>query len=123
MEKRYVEVKEIDGVKNRSSYSEIKDNKFKPLAILNLPYVEDDGYYEQELKNFMVRFGQVYSFMLLLSGLLAYFLSSYITKSLKTISDKLIETNLNQKNEKIVLEASSREINCWLRPIIAWLTN
>lgn len=110
MDKRYVEVKEIDGVKNLSSFSEIKDTQFKPLAILNLPYIEDDGYYERELKKFMIRFGQVYFFMLILSGLLAYFLSSYITKSLKTISDKLIKTQLTKNNEKIELEASSREI-------------
>jgi nitrogen fixation/metabolism regulation signal transduction histidine kinase len=58
----------------------------------------------------MLRFGQVYSFMLILSGLLAYFLSSFITKSLKTISDKLIKTQLTKNNEKIELEASSQEI-------------
>ena len=110
MDKRYVEVKEIDGVKNLSSFSEVKDTQFKPLAILNLPYIEDDGYYERELQKFLVRFGQVYTFMLILSGVLAYFLSSYITKSLKTISDKLIKTQLNKNNEKIELEGSSREI-------------
>lgn len=110
MDKRYVEVEEINGVKNLSSYSEIKDVQFKPLAILNLPYIEDDGYYERELRKFMIRFGQVYAFMLLLSGVLAYFLSSFITKSIKTISDKITETQLNKKNEKIELETSSREI-------------
>ncbi len=110
MDKRYVEVNEINGVKNLSSYSEIKDLQFKPLAILNLPYIEDDGYYERELRKFMIRFGQVYSFMLLLSGVLAYVLSSFITKSIKTISDKITETQLTKKNEKIELEASSREI-------------
>jgi len=111
MDKRYVEVKEVDGVKNLSSFSEVKDTQFKPLAILNLPYIEDDGYYERELQKFLVRFGQVYTFMLILSAVLAYFLSSYITKSLKTISDKLIKTQLNKNNEKIELEASSREID------------
>jgi two-component system, NtrC family, nitrogen regulation sensor histidine kinase NtrY len=49
--------------------------------------------------------------MLIVAFALAYFLSSYITKSLKTISDRLYETSLNQKNKKIVLEASSKEIN------------
>lgn len=111
IEKRFVDIKTQDGVKNRSSYSLIKDEKFKPLGILNLPYIEDDGYYENELNTFLIRLGQVYSFMLIVAFALAYFLSTYITKSLKTISDKLSETNLNQKNEKIVLEASSKEIN------------
>ncbi len=111
IEKRFVEIKNIEGLRNRSSYSQIKDEKFKPLGILNLPYVEDDSYYETELKNFLLRLAQVYSFMLLVAFGVAYFLSSYITKSLKTISDKINETSLNQKNEKIVIEANSREIN------------
>lgn len=111
VEKRYVDIKNIDGVKNRSSYSLIKDDKFKPLGILNIPYAEDDGFYETELRQFLLRLSQVYSFMLIIAFALAYFLSSYITKSLKTISDKINETSLNQKNEKIVIEANSREIN------------
>ncbi len=115
VEKRYVDIKNIDGKKKRSSYSLIKDDKFKPLGILNLPYVEDDSYYQTELQNFLIRLAQVYSFMLLVAFAVAYFLSSYITKSLKTISDKLSETSLNQKNEKIVLEASSKEINLLIK--------
>ena len=111
IEKRYVDIKNIDGIKNRSSFSQIKDDKFKPLGILNIPYVEDDGFYEEELQDFLIRLSQVYSFMLLIAFGLAYFLASYITKSLKTISDKINETSLNQKNEKIVIEANSREIN------------
>jgi len=115
IEKRYVDIKTINGKKNRSSYSLIKDDKFKPLGILNLPYIEDDSYYQTELKNFLMRLAQVYTFMLLVAFGVAYFLSSYITKSLKTISDKLSETSLNQKNEKIMLEASSKEINLLIK--------
>lgn len=115
IEKRYVDIKNIEGKKNRSSYSQIKDDKFKPLGILNIPYVEDDGFYEKELTNFLLRLGQVYSFMLVIAFALAYFLATYITKSLKTISDKLSETTLNQKNEKIVLEANSKEINLLIK--------
>ncbi len=115
VEKRFVDIKNIDGIKNRSSYSLIKDDKFKPLGILNLPYIEDDSYYQTELHNFLVRLAQVYSFMLLVAFAVAYFLSTYITKSLKTISDKLSETSLSQKNEKIVLEANSKEINLLIK--------
>lgn len=111
IEKRYVEIKNVDGKRNRSSYSLIKDDRFKPLGILNLPYVEDDSNYQAELRNYLMRLGQVYTFMLLAAFAVAYFLSSFITKSLKTISDKLGETSLKQKNEKILLEASSKEIN------------
>lgn len=110
MDKRYVKPEQDADVKYFSSYSEIKDDKFKPLGILNLPYIEDDGYYDRELRNFLMRLGQVYTFMLLLSIVIAYFLSTYITQSIKAISEKITETRLNQKNKKIELEAGSAEI-------------
>lgn len=115
VDKRYVEVKNVNGVKFRASFSEIKDDKFKPLGILNLPFIEDDGYYERESKKFLLRLGQVYAFMLLLSFFIAYFLSNYITRSLKTISEKIEETQLSQGNEKIVLDDSSKEIDLLVR--------
>lgn len=115
LDKRFVDIKTIDGLKKRSSYSQIKDDKFKPLGVLNLPYIEDDKYYDNELHKFLVRLGQVYSFMLIVAFALAYFLATYITKSLKTIADKMSDTNIEQKNEKIVLDANSREINLLIR--------
>ena len=54
IEKRYVDIKTIDDKKYRSSFSVIKDLKFKPLGILNLPFLEDDGFYDRELQNFLV---------------------------------------------------------------------
>ncbi len=114
-EKRYVSVKTIQDKKIRSSFSLIKNEKFKPIGILNLPYVEDDGYYNRELKSFLIRLAQVYGFMLLVAFVVAYFLSGYITQSLKTISDKLSETSLTKKNEKILVEANSKEINLLIK--------
>ena len=118
IDKRYVEFQKVDTTNLRKSYTYIKDNKFKPLAILNLPYEEDTEFYDKELKGFLIRFGQVYAFMLLIAIALSYFLSSYITKSLKVISDKIKETELNQLNEKIVLEEGSKEINLLVNSLI-----
>ncbi len=110
-EKRYVDLRKTPEGKNyRSSYSYIKDTKFKPLGIINLPYMEDDGYYDKESRNFLIRFSQVYSFMLFISIIIAYFLSSYITKSIKEISDRIKETRLNT-NEKIHKGDSPQEIS------------
>ena len=111
IEKRYVNVETIEDKKYRSSFAIIKDLKFKPLGILNLPYIEDDGFYDRELKNFLLKLGQVYAFMLVIAFALAYFLSSYVTQSLKTISDRIRETSLNQKNEKIQSDDSNQEIS------------
>ena len=111
LDKRYIEFSKVDGQSFRSSYSYLKDIKFKPMGILNLPYEENTEFYDNEVENFLIRFGQVYTFMLLISIALSYFLSSYITKTLKIISDKIEETQLNQRNEKIVIEDGSKEIN------------
>tara|TARA_B100001167_G_C16741515_1_gene291254 strand:- start:286 stop:1194 length:909 start_codon:yes stop_codon:yes gene_type:complete len=50
-----------------------------------------------------------YFFMILIAIVLAYFLSKYITRSLKTVSDKINETRLNKRNLKIVLEENTTQ--------------
>ena len=94
----------------QSSYTYISDNKFRPLAILNLPYLEDDYFITRDLQNFLIRLTEVYLFMLVLAILLAYFLSKYITRSLKTISEKIHQTRLDKKNQKIEIGNVSDEI-------------
>src|SRR5699024_868837 len=49
-----------DGNKYQSSYTYITDSHFKPLAILNLPHIENDGFMERELHDFLMILGQVY---------------------------------------------------------------
>lgn len=114
IDKRFVEVKTINGIKYRSSYSLIKNKKFKPIGILKLPNVPDDGYYEKELNNFLFHLAQVYALMIALAFGLAYFLSSFITKPIYDFAEKLSETSLNQKNEKIPFSAKIKEINMLL---------
>src|SRR5690606_31650886 len=43
--------------------------------------------------------------------ILAYFLSSYITKTLQMISERIQNTAFSRKNEKIKVENASQEIN------------
>ena len=108
--KKYVEKFTEDGQGFRSSYSYITDAKFKPIAILNLPYIEDDDFISRELVEFLTRLGQVYLLMLGIAIFLAFFLSKYITKSLQSIGDKMTETSLGIRNEKIEIKDSSQEI-------------
>ena len=100
-----------DGQEFQSSYSYVTDNYFKPLAILNLPYIEDDGFIKKELKQNLTRLGMAYLLMLLIAIALAYFLSKYITKSLNTISEKITETRLNKRNKKILINTTTEEIS------------
>jgi len=109
--KQHTERFRIDDKKFRSSYSYITDNYFKPLAILNLPYIEEDDFISRELKSFLFRLAQVYLFMMIIAILLSYLLSKQITKSLKTISEKIKETRLDKTNKKIEIGQASEEIS------------
>lgn len=102
--------KELDGSSNQTSYSYISDPKFKRIGILELQFTQDNSEIEHELREFMVRLSLVYLFMFVIAIALAYFLSSYITRSIKTISDKMQQTRLNKRNEKIILNKASSEI-------------
>lgn len=95
----------------KSSFSYIKDNKFKNLAILNIPYEENSDFYNEEARNFLTRYAQVYIIMFIISILLSYLLSSNITKSISQISEKLEVTQLNERNQKLTLQPGNQEIN------------
>ncbi len=108
--KRYVEENSLAGDKYQASYSYITDPKFKPIGILNLPYFEDNSFNDMELKEFLMRLGFVYFLMFLIAIALAYFISKYITRSLQTISDMMAKTNLTKRNEKIVIDDPTLEV-------------
>ena len=100
----------LSSISNETSYTYITDLKFKRIAVLELKFSQDNSEQESELKEFMFRLAYVYLFMFLIAIALAYFLSSYITRSIKTISDKIHETRLNKRNEKIEFASGSTEI-------------
>lgn len=109
-DKSFVQEFEENGENYQSSYTYVTDKYFKPLAILNLPYIEDDGFIKKELRENLTRLAFTYLFMLLLAITLAYFLSKYITKSLNSISQKIIETRFDKRNKRIEVENTTEEI-------------
>ncbi|EGV43063.2 GHKL domain-containing protein [Bizionia argentinensis JUB59] len=110
LDRRYVHKSVQNGENYLSSYSIITDKRFKPLAILNLHYLENDDFLNIELRNFLVRLGYAYFIMLIIAIGLAYLLSKYITKSIKKISDKMNETRFVTHNKKIDIGSTSEEI-------------
>ncbi|WP_159946497.1 sensor histidine kinase [Polaribacter septentrionalilitoris] len=107
---RILKTREEDGIGYQSSYSYINDPKFKRIGVLELQFTQDNSEIEKELKEFISRLGLVYILMFLIAIVFAYFLSSYITRSIKRISDKMEQTRLNERNEKIILKKASSEI-------------
>ena len=107
---RIVKDRQEDVIGYQSSYTYINDPKFKRIGILELQFTQDNSEIEKELREFISRLRLVYLLMFLIAIALAYFLSSYITRSIQTISDKMQQTRLNERNEKIILNAASSEI-------------
>ncbi|WP_082106774.1 sensor histidine kinase [Kordia zhangzhouensis] len=98
-----------NGKEYQSFYSVILDPKSKPLGIINLQF-EVDNTFERELREFLMRLGYTYVVMLIVAIIFAYFISRYITRSLKRIGEKLDQTRFNQRNEKIIVEEVGEEI-------------
>ena len=107
---RILKNREIDDTSYQTSYTYIHDPKFKRIGILELQFTQDNSEIEQELEEFIYRLSLVYLLMFIIAISFAYFLSSYITRSIKTISDKMQQTRLNERNEKIILNKASSEI-------------
>ena len=108
---RFINVSTADGIRKRSSYFYITDLNQMPLGIVNVPYYDDDSLSSMELNAFLIRLVQVYVLMLIIAVVLAFFVSSYITRSLETISTKLNQTKLTNTNTKIELTKPSKEIS------------
>ncbi|NJB81613.1 sensor histidine kinase [Wenyingzhuangia aestuarii] len=92
------------------AYSYIHDRNMNKVGILKVEYIQDNTQEEEQLAFFLNRLFLVYGVMLLLSIVFAYFLSSYITRSLQSISDKIQETKLLKNNQKIDVAGTTSEI-------------
>ncbi len=110
-EHKILESHDIDGITYQSSFSYITDTRFKHIGILELRIAQDNKELKKELKAFLERLFLVYLVMFFLAIFLAYLLSTYVTRSIKTIAKKIKETRLYQRNEKITLKGESSEIN------------
>ncbi|MCF6224146.1 MAG: ATP-binding protein [Flavobacteriaceae bacterium] len=100
-----------DGKKFKSSFTFLHDTKNKPIAVIGVPYLQDNTFQDEELKEFLIRLSLVYLLILVIGITIAYFLSKYITKSLAYVTEKMGQTDFDKTNEKIILGEASHEIH------------
>lgn len=108
---RFVSRSEKDGKEYQTSYTYLVDDTLKEIGILHLPSLEDSSAQDDELAEFLTRLGIGFLLMFAVGLALAYFISSYVTRSIKTVSDKMNQTRIFKRNEKIVLKDASSEIH------------
>ena len=107
---RLVKEIKVDSDFYLSSYSYVYNKNSKVISILHIPYLENNKFLASELESFLLNLSFAYLLMLLFALLIAYFLSSYITKSLKIIGSVMRKTTLDKHNKKIEVFSSSVEI-------------
>ena len=97
--------------KFQASYSVLKNDAGEKYAILFFPYFQDVSFAESELNVFLSTLYQIYFIMLVVTIVLAYFISRFVTRSIETIRVKIGQTGLLKKNEKIYLNNATKEID------------
>jgi signal transduction histidine kinase len=93
------------------SYSILYNKSNEPYGVLYFPYFEDVSFSSNELNTFLIRLFQIYFFMLLVAIIIAYFISSYMTRPLETIRARIDRTGLLKGNEKIYISNASKEVD------------
>ena len=102
--KQDFKVKEEKDASYETSYTYLENASGERIAIIKLEFRQDNSEQEAELREFLSRLALVYSFMFLIAIILAYFLSSYITRSIIAITSKMHQTRFYKRNEKIILK-------------------
>ncbi len=106
---RYIE-NDKDSDFFQSSYNLVSNFENKPLGIIYIPYFADDSKNKEELTGFLIRLGFVHGNMILIAFIIAYFISNFVTKSLDSIGKTIKKTNLKNKNIKIDLNNTPKEV-------------
>ncbi len=84
-----------------SVYTPIRNINNKTIAYLNLPYFANKSEYEKSISQFLTAFINVYVFIFVLIGFVAFFLANSITFPLTLIEEQLRETKLGKKMDPI----------------------
>lgn len=84
--------------KYMSTFDFIYNRKNEPIAIVNLPYFDTKEYHRNDLREFFVQLLWIYLLLFVVSILIAYFLSNYITGSFNTIRQKLKNLKIDEPN-------------------------
>ncbi len=90
-----------DSLVYMSTYNYLSNYKHQPIAIVNLPYFDSSDIHRQDLNDFLMRLLLIYILLFLVSIVIAYFLSNYITGSLQAIGNKLKNVNISEQNPSL----------------------
>lgn len=97
----YIQTESIGELNFLSAYVPVLDMEDEVMFYLNLPYFATEQNLRSEISSFMVTLVNVYVLLLILAGIIAFFVSRSITRPLATIAGKFREIKLGKSNEPI----------------------
>ncbi len=98
---QYIHNEHIGKLEYLSAYTPLYNRYQEKLAYLNLPYFAKQSELRNELSYFLVAFINIYLLLVVLAVVLALFVSSYVTRPLQLIKEKLAHIGFGKTNEKI----------------------
>ena len=98
----YIQQENIGSLKYMSAYIPFRNEHNQLIAYLNLPYFAHESDMNKEISTFMVAFINIYVLLLAIAILIAVVVSSYITRPLQTIRNKISMLSFGKLNEKIM---------------------
>ena len=98
---KYIHRESIGGLSYYSAYVPFMNDENKLLAYINLPYFTKQSELRKEIYTIVVAVVNIYFFLILISVIVAVFVSNNITKPLELIQEKFRAIDLGKKNEPI----------------------
>jgi nitrogen fixation/metabolism regulation signal transduction histidine kinase len=90
----------------QSAYVPLRDTKNRTLGYINLPYFARESEFRADLSSLLVAFINIYVILTVIAVLIALIVSSYITRPLQIIKDKISQINYFKKPEKILWQGA-----------------
>ncbi|MBE9468117.1 MAG: GHKL domain-containing protein [Bacteroidetes bacterium] len=96
---QFINYEKIGKLKYISAYVPLTNDNNKLLAYLHLPYFSKQSTLENDVSTIIVAIINIYALLVILSLIIAVFISNNVTKPLQLIQDKIREIDLRKKNE------------------------
>ena len=100
----FIHHEQIGNLEYISTYVPIRNLRGDLIAYINLPYFAQQSELRNEISYFLVAFINIYLLLLLLSVIIAFFISGYVTRPLQLIRNSLSSVSFGKSNKKIEWE-------------------
>jgi two-component system nitrogen regulation sensor histidine kinase NtrY len=103
---KYIHKETVGELSYYSAYVPFRNDEKELLAYLNLPYFTKQSALKKEIYTIVVAVVNIYFFLILISVIVAIFVSNKITKPLQLIQEKFRAIDLGKQNESIAYSSN-----------------